>query len=167
MAIILPCPRTAEETIDHYCRRRPRQARNVSQQIGFWSALWCNRVINWEEHLKRGARYSHFCSKLLHYHGESWLQDLRSSFVPENSEGTSVNRNTLFSGRTGSRLNIGRPQIRWTDSCSIARSILEARAQSVRGRNARTIGTIIKEAVDAARAFVNCGNLAADQPRNE
>ena len=109
MAIILPCARAQEEHIDHYCRRRSRQARNVSQQIGFWSTLWCNRVIKWEEYLKICENYSNICSRLLTYHGSDWLVQQRSNFVAENSDSTSVSRNSLFSGRTGALLNIGRP----------------------------------------------------------
>ena len=63
--------------------------------------------------------------------------------------------------RTGTRLNIGRPQVRWQDGCIIARGTHEARAISPRGQNARTVGSIVKEASDAARAFVNRGNREA------
>lgn len=76
-------------------------------------------------------------------------------------------RSSLYSGRTGTRLNMGRPQPRWQEVCDIARSALGSRATSIKGRNARTIGTIIKEAIDAARAFVNAGDNSASQPRAE
>ena len=64
-------------------------------------------------------------------------------------------------------LRIGRPQVRWQDGCAIARSTQEARAIALRGQNARTVGTIIKEAFDAARAFVNRGNRVAQDPRHQ
>ncbi len=60
-------------------------------------------------------------------------------------------------------MNIGRPQPRWQEGVAIARIASESRGISIRGQNARTIGTIIKEAVDAARVFVNTGNGRATQ----
>ena len=162
IAMILPCPRARDESLDHYCRRRLRQARNVSQKLGFWSALWAQRVCNWEQHLQRGERYSHICTRLLYFHCEDWLQEQRRAFVPTSSE--RINANSLFSGRTGTRLNIGRPQVRWQDGCAIARSTQQARTTALRGQNARTVGTIIKEVFDAARAFVNRGNRVAQDP---
>ena len=60
-------------------------------------------------------------------------------------------------------MNIGRPQPRWQDGVAIARAASDSRGISIRGQNARTIGTIIKEAVDAARVFVNTGNVRATQ----
>ena len=167
IAIIVPCPRAVEETLDHYCRRRLRQARNVSQHLGFWSSLWSQRVLNWEEHLQRGQRYAHICTRLLKLNSDTWLQQQRSVFVASNSASTRNDRNSLFSGRTGTRLNIGRPQVRWQDGCTIARTTKEARAISSRGQNARTIGTIIKEAFDHARAFVNRGNRVVLDPRHQ
>ena len=155
MAIIVPCPRANNEGIDHFCRRRLRQARNICQQVGFWSTLWCKRVIDWNEHIKRGARYSHMCSRLLNYHASSWLQEQRQSFVPSNPLSQSASRHTLFSGRTGTRMNIGRPQVRWHDGCELATMTLNARPTSRRGNNARTIGSIIKEVLDTARQIVN------------
>ena len=62
------------------------------------------------------------------------------------------------------RLNIGRPQVRWQDGCAIARGTQQARTIAIRGQNARTVGTIIKELFDAARAFVNRGNRVAQDP---
>ena len=165
MDFVLPCPRAHNESIDHYCRRRLRQARNVCQQVGFWSLLWGERVIKWEEHLKRGERYTHLCARLMSFHGTQWLMEQRSAFVPTDSRNMNGSRNSLFSGRTGTRMNIGRPQPRWQDGCSIARDAKKARAQSIKGKNARTIGTIIREALETARAFVNAGNSAASQQR--
>ena len=74
-------------------------------------------------------------------------------------------RNSLLRGRTGTRLNIGRPQPRWQDGCDIARSVLSARSISLKGSNAWTVGTIIKESIDTARAFVSTGNASASHPR--
>ena len=106
--------------------------------------------------------YSHVCARLMKFHGTAWLQHQRSAFVPENSIGA---RNTLSSGRTGTRMNIGRPQPRWQEGCSVARDAKTARAHSIKGENARTIGTIIREAIEAARVFVKAGNGAASQQR--
>ena len=97
----------------------------------------------------------------MNFHADAWLQQQRSIFVPSESQSTNNDRISIFSWRTGTRLNIGRPQVRWQDGCAIAHTTQEARAISLRGQNARTVGSIIKEAFDAARAFVIRGNREA------
>ena len=149
---ILPCPVGVGETVDHYCRRRARLARNVSIESGAWSKLWCNRVGRWDQHVRRGVVY-HFCHDLMLHHSSQWLLLQRAVFTTENSE-----RCTLTAGRTGTRLNIGRPQPRWDSGVQIAKAVLETRVMSEQGGNALSIGTIVRNAVIATRQFSD--NLA-------
>ena len=48
-------------------------------------------------------------------------------------------------------LNIGRPQPRWDSGVQIAKAVLETRVMSEQGGNALSIGTIVRNAVIAAR----------------
>ena len=149
LSYILPCPVGVGETVDHYCRRRARLSRNVSSECGFWSKLWCHRVGRWDQHVRRGVGY-HFCHDLLLYHASQWLLMQRAFFTAENSE-----RCTLTAGRTGTRLNIGRPQPRWDSGVHIATAVLESRVMNEQGSNALTIGTIVRNAVIATRQFAD------------
>ena len=108
LAFFLPCEPGIHETLDQFYRRRLRQARNVANQAGLWSLAWAQRNIQWQNHVLRGAEYGHFCSPLILFHNNSWLESRRAAFV--NSQ------NSSLSGRTGTRLNIGRPQARWAPS---------------------------------------------------
>ena len=153
-------PRDQDESIDHFCRRRLRNARNVAQKVEFWSCIWMRRVLSWDKHVRQGVRYSHFCSWILKFHDIQWLQHQRSAFVSENSL---ESRNSILRGRTGTRLNISRPQPRWEESVQVVQQSLQGRTLSERGSNARTIGTIIREAVQAVRVFVRSGNQNASQ----
>ena len=59
----------------------------------------------------------------------------------------------MRAGRTGTRMNISRPQVRWADGVEIARVASQSRSVAERGNNARTISTIISEALQQARNF--------------
>ena len=114
--------------------------------------MWCQRVVNWHEHVKRAGQYKHMCFYVLNYHDSEWLQMQRSRFVPSN--GSDQTRNSIFRGRTGTRLNIGRPQVRWADGLSVARLLLEGRQSSLDGNNALSGGSAIRESVTTARNYV-------------
>ena len=86
-----------------------------------WSMTWCQRVIDWDEHIRRGARYNHICSSLLDHKNSLWLRVQRSAWVPENSNDSGGRGLSVLSGRTGTRLNIGRPQVRWDEGVANAR----------------------------------------------
>ena len=60
-------------------------------------------------------------------------------------------------------MNISQPQPRWEESVQVVQQSLHGRTLSERGSNARTIGTIIREAVQAVRVFVRSGNQNASQ----
>ena len=67
---------------------------------------------------------------------------------------SAVSCNTLYSGRTGTRCNVGRPQMRWSDGVLLAQQVLDGRTHNEHGTHALSIGTAIFEAMTSARAFV-------------
>ena len=143
LAHLLPCVPHANESTDHFHRRRLRQARNVASHAGLWSLVWAKRVIDWQNHVLRGFEYGHFCSKLIEFHDESWIESQRSHFV--NS------RNSVFAGRTGTRLNIGRPQTRWAHGIVNAQAAINARTNHTRGSNSLSLSTRLREAIGFLR----------------
>ncbi len=149
LAFVLPCARLVTETIDQYCRRRCTNARNVAMHAGMWSDIWCKRIINWNYHLERACNYNHMCSRLLKYHDAVWLQSQRAKWVSENDS-----RNSIVAGRTGTRACGCRPQVRWSDGIQTAVALREASSRTVKGNNAKTIGSRIQEAVKSLR-FLN------------
>ena len=56
-------------------------------------------------------------------------------------------RNSVLAGRTGTRLIIGRPQVRWCDGLGVAKHVLEGRQESLKGSNALSISVRIREAL--------------------
>ena len=103
------CQGGPDEDIGTYC--------NVCQQGGFWSSIWCKRVINWDDHVRRGASYKHICARLLEYKNSDWLMHQRAKWVPVDG---SASRNSITAGRTGTRCNIRRPQVRWEDGIKLS-----------------------------------------------
>ena len=139
------------ETIDQYCRRRKREARNLAAKEDFWSPNWAKRLCNWISHLSRAQARNHHCVRRFLDRGPAWLQARRKLFVAVNGSGYS--RNRIECGRTGTQLNIGRPQPRWCESALLARRILEVSCNSRRNNNARTIATMYSE------VSKDCGEL--------
>ena len=62
------------------------------------------------------------------------------------SEGAS-SRNSMLAGRTGTRCNEGRPQVRWEHGISLAREVLNGRNTTQKGGNAMSISSRIKNAL--------------------
>ena len=62
--------------------------------------------------------------------------------------------NSIFSGRTGTRLNIGRAQVRWIDGVRVAETVVESRSTSVKGSNALSISSRIRESIKELRDSV-------------
>jgi len=147
LALVLPCVRAQVEDLDTYYRRRARQARNVASKCGMWSISWCDRLVSWHEHLKRAGAYQHPCTKLLKLHDSNWLMFQRSLWVSERDS-----RNSVLAGRTGTRLNIGRPQVRWQDGLSVAESVRKSRGVSIKGNNALSISSRIRESLNELRS---------------
>ena len=82
---------------------------------------------------------------LLLVRNSDWLQAQRSQFVASN--GSAARRNSLTAGRTGTRLNIGKPQARWDAGISLARVVLGSRSDSLSGSHSLSIGSRIRNAV--------------------
>ena len=61
-------------------------------------------------------------------------------------------RNSVLAGRTGTRLNIGRPQVRWQDGLSVAESVRKSRGVSIKGNNALSISSRIRESLNELRS---------------
>ena len=88
----------------------------------------------------------HICYRLLHIRDESWLLHQRSQYVSQ--EGTPYNssRVSAAGGRTGTRLNIGRPQTRWHEGVALAEAINSSNSESSWSGNALCVSTVIKSA---------------------
>ena len=56
-------------------------------------------------------------------------------------------RNSCLAGRTGTRLNVGRPQPRWQEGIALAEEVLHNRNIALKGQNALTIGSRIRDAL--------------------
>ena len=80
-------------------------------------------------------------------HDPNWLMFQRSLWVSERD-----NRNSVWAGRTGTRLNIGRPQVRWQDGLSVAESVRKSRDVSIKGNNALSISSRIRESLNELRS---------------
>ena len=133
-----------------YDRRRKRLARNCCAEQGVWSKVWARRMISWHDHIMRTCRpphpFPHNAAVLLKYHDNQWLVQQRSVFVGNGG------RNSVLAGRSSTRLNIGRPQVRWQEGHTTSVHILQHRDQTARGNNSLSVGTIFREAVSGARA---------------
>ena len=149
---ILPCFRFDIEDTDTFCRRQARQARNVANQCGLWSIVWAKRAIAWKV-VRRGAN----CALPFLCQG-FWMTTTplgsRSSGAVFCSDFST--RNSIFWGRTGTRLNVGRPQVQWSDELSVAVSASSSRSESQRGGNSLSIGARIREAIAALGSLRLC-----------
>ena len=97
--------------------------------------MWATRVVKWNEHVLRGDL---FVKHLLKWHDNDWLQQQRAYFTSES--------NSLVAGRTGTRLNRGRPQPRWMPGIILAKAVLSERKQTLGGRSFLAINTVIDNA---------------------
>jgi hypothetical protein len=79
----------------------------------------------------------------------------RFEWVSVNSTNFNGGRNAPDRGRTGTRLNIGRPQTRWEDGAEIARGIIDDLEKSSQTHPKVTIGTAIYKLVQRIRARAN------------
>ena len=137
--LILPCFPKFYESVDDFDRRRKREARDFCTRIGLWSTVWAKRVVAWQAHLHRAEHFNHPCSRILQFHGLEWLEQQRSFFL--NS------RNTLWAGQTGTRVQRGRPQVRWESGCELAKLVLSSRENSLQGNRKLSVSSRIREAL--------------------
>ena len=149
----IPHARLQGESVDAYCRRRKRNSRQKAYEVGTWSKIWCKRALAWNHHLGRARepdRSPHICNNLLDFHSSKWLVMQRSAWVSSNAR-THNPRNSLWAGRTGTRLNIGRPQVRWKDGVSYAKSMCEQPSLGVFG-HALTVCNLYRRAQGLVRS---------------
>ena len=106
------------------------------------------RCTSWHEHVLRGGGV---LSDLVSWQNSDWLQSRRAAFVAQN--GSASSRNSLFAGRTGTRCNIGRPQVRWDTGIALARGFLDSRWGALVGRNTLSVSSRIRNAVAAVSEF--------------
>ena len=97
--------------------------------------------------------------ELLEFHGARWLLEQRKNFV--SCDGSASSRVSLTSGRTGTRLNIGKPQLRWDAGVSLASAALGSRSESHSSRHVLSIGSRIREAALIVSRFF-AGSNAPD-----
>ena len=93
-------------------------------------------------YIQCASLYKHPCAKLLEMNAATWLMTMRSQWV--SVTGT---RSSVFAARSGTRLNIGRPQVRWTAGLSVAHEVVKVRQESLKGNNALSISSRIREAL--------------------
>ena len=101
----------------------------------------------------------HICADLLTFRDSDWLVQKRLEWVSVNSTDFHGGRNAPDRGRTGTRLNIGRPQTRWEDGAKIARGIIDDLDESSQTRRKVTIGTAIYKLVQRIRGQANVADM--------
>ena len=88
--------------------------------------------------------HKHVCYHLANFKDAQWLMHERAKFVSTVSTDC---RNSCLAGRTGTRLNVGRSQPRWQEGISLAEEVLNNRNIALKGQNALTIGSRIRNAL--------------------
>ena len=149
--VLMHLPRKSGELFEEWWKRRGKAARQLCSKIGFWSIEWAKRVVSWHEHVQRSSKHNSIICKLVNYHNNDWLLQKRSQWVA--SSGGSSSRVTALAGRTGTRLNIGQPQTRWDEGVALARSVLQSRDITIKGRQPLAIGSRIRNAISTMREF--------------
>ena len=93
------------ETFKQFSQRRGRAARKLCVEVGLWSKRWFQRVLNWNEHIRRPHNRWTWPAQLVDYKGEAYLIERRAS----------------HHGRTATRAYSGFPCRRWHDGVSFAK----------------------------------------------
>ena len=138
ISIVLRVPRMPHESGEVYVRRSRRIVADHVFTVGKWSLMWAERVISWHEHV---MRHNSFAQVILSTMAESWLQSRRALYLSQTC--------TLDAGRTGTRENQGRPQVRWLAGISLASSVANeptTQINSISSTRMLSIATIIHNA---------------------
>ena len=141
VSYLMRLPRLDSEDWVTWIRRRRRVARNLCSRIGMWSEDWANRCISWHEHV---LRCNNISSHLVQYKNSEWLRHLRGQWV--GGRLFSNSRNSVLAGRTGTRLNVGKPQQRWETGIELARKFIASRRNQARNSNSLSVGSRIRDA---------------------
>ena len=104
-AAAMRLPRLSHELAADYVRRRNSAAARAALHSGRWSKLWCSRVTQWDDHVRRGHTPNQWGQLLLAYHDATWMQAKRQ-------EGRG--------GRPGIRVKSGKPTARWDEGIAFA-----------------------------------------------
>ena len=102
---------------------------------GKWFIKWAEHMVPWHEHV---MRHDSIARHILESFSEGWLFQQRIPFI--NS------RCRPDGGRTGTRLNIGRPQPRWLEGLRLAKAVLAERPQHMHGNRFLNISSMIQNA---------------------
>ena len=108
--------------------------------------MWANRQISWHEHVSRKGGVLGW---ILKYRDAVWLLNRRGEFAASN--GSLFSRISMFAGRTGTRLDIGKPVERWESGIELARAAIATSHVNVHGTHALSIGTRIRQAAQSLR----------------
>ena len=106
-------PPISGESADEYCRRRHRAASACCAGKQAWDRLACERVLSWEQHIRRG-HVPGWASALVGWHDSNWLQTCR--YLAGSS--------SVMAGRTRTRSGAGRAAQRWDEGVLVARDFL-------------------------------------------
>ena len=82
---------------------------------GCWAKRVCEKVVKWDEHIRRGSCRS-WASVMISHRDSAWLRARR---LAQNSV-------SVFAGRLASRLAPSRPRTRWEEGIEHARAVLSA-----------------------------------------
>ena len=119
LSLSSPVPWKPDETAEEHARRQTRQSSRLASQSGLWSKHWIDRALAWDEHVRRNHVGWEWNNKLLNFHNATWLCELRSQYVPSQSQ--RVSPWTILAGRTGTRAMAGKVQPRWEESINRVR----------------------------------------------
>ena len=144
IATILRVPRRADQSLHDWWCARHCLAREVASRIGLWSLARAKRTVSFKQHISRSEGYCPLLHQLVEHRGSDWLATRRSSWVPAAGSGDS--RLSLRAGRTGIRIEGGRPQPTWDEGPRLASAVIASRDSNTRGTAKLSISTRIAEA---------------------
>ena len=109
VAAITRVPSVPDDSPERYVRRRNSVVKAVCEEMGWWSARHCKRVVAWRDHLQRPANSWSWPAVLYEFRGSDFLARLRAA-----------HSSNVFGGRTGTRVAPGHVATRWHDSVRFA-----------------------------------------------
>ena len=93
-----------QEDLDAYRQRRKVLCTHLARDAGLFSDMWNRNLLSWEGHFARTHDSGSWASKAFEYRGKGWIASRRA----QASSGSE--------SRTRTRLNPGRPALRWDES---------------------------------------------------
>ena len=105
IATVAGTPRTAEETVDEWQRRRSREHGSVARSWGLWSARHSMRLQSWRDHVDRERCRDTMLWHCWSWHDAEWRREQRRL----------AGSRSVFAGRLGLR-TVTHVQPRWQES---------------------------------------------------